>query len=223
MRKIIKYLTSLFLIPLVRFYLRKERRYTYQGTTVKVFPGVFHPGFFYSTKFIIDYLSEKQLSGKLLLELGCGTGLISVIAAKSGAHVVASDLSLLAVENTKHNAFQNSVSVNIIHSDLFDSIGEMTFDWIIINPPYYARSAKNEEELAWNCGTNFEYYQKLFSSLNTHIHESTSVIMVLTKGSELEKIVAIATRNSFILELIKEKKVFFDGRDFLFRIKRVSP
>ena len=163
------------------------------------------------------------MSGKLLLELGCGTGLISVIAAKSGAHVVASDLSLLAVENTKHNASQNRVSINIIHSDLFDGIEKMTFDWIIVNPPYYARSAKNEEEMAWNCGTNFEYFQKLFSTLNTHMHESTSVIMVLTKGSEIGKIAAIATRNSFTLELIKEKKVFFDGQDFLFRIKRVSP
>jgi len=155
MRKIFKRLFSFFLIPVVRLYLRKERRYTYLNTTVTVLPGVFHPGLFYSTKFIIDYLTDKQLSGKSLLELGCGTGLISIIAAKSGAHVVASDLSLLAVENTKRNASQNRVSINIIHSDLFDAIEKMTFDWIIINPPYYARNAKNEEELAWNCGINF--------------------------------------------------------------------
>ena len=219
MRKIVKHFLSIFLIPLTRWYLRKERKYTYQNTTVTVFPGVFHPGLFYSTKFLLNFLAEQPIAGKSLLELGCGTGLISVIAAKSGAHVTASDLSSLAIRNTKRNADDNKVLIQPIHSDLFDAIKKQPFDWIIINPPYYARAPENEASLAWHCGENFEYFQKLFLSLGDYMHATTAVIMVLTKGSEVNKIFSIGTEHGFQFELIQEKDVFFDEKDFLYRIK----
>jgi len=218
MRKLFKRFISFFLVPLTRWYLRKERKYTYKGTTVTVFPGVFHPGLFYSTKFLLDLLVEQQLADKSLLELGCGTGLISITAAKSRANVTASDLSLRAIENIKVNAQRNQVIINIIHSDLFENIEKRTFDWIVINPPYYARDPENEAALAWHCGENFDYFQKLFVSLKDHMHTSTEVIMILTKGSEVDKISAIGNKSGFQFELIREKDVLFDEKDFLYRI-----
>lgn len=219
MRKIIKRFLSFFLVPLTRWYLRKERKYTYKGTTVTVLPGVFHPGLFYSTKFLIDFLLEQPIYNKSLLELGCGTGLISIIALKAGARVTASDLSLMAVKNVKRNAHYNRVFIYSIHSDLFDAIEKKPFDWIIINPPYYARTPENEAALAWYCGENFEYFHKLFTSLNDYMHATTAVIMVLTKGSKIDTITGIGNKYGFEFELIMEKKVFFDEMDFLYRIK----
>ena len=218
MRKIFKRLVSFFLIPVTRWYLSKERKYTYQGITVSVMPGVFHPGFFYSTKFLLAFLEEQSLADKSFLELGCGSGLISVFAAKAKANVTASDLSLKAIENTKRNALQHHLSIKIVYSDLFERIDKKTFDWIVINPPYYARIPDKEEDLAWYCGENFEYFKKLFSSLNEYIHSSTQVVMVLTKGSDVKSIGAIARENNFEFELIKERAVLFDEKDFLFRI-----
>ena len=222
MRKAIKHFTSLFLVPLTQWYLKKERKYTYRGTTVTVLPGVFHPGLFYSTKFLIEYLQDQPIESQSMLELGCGTGLISIIAAKSGAEVTAIDLSRKAVENVKLNTLTNSVKIRIIHSDLFDSIERKTFDWIVINPPYYAGTPSNEEELAWYAGENFNYFRKLFKSLGDYVHETTEIIMVLTKGSEVTKISAIGKENGFDFELVKEKKVFFDEKDFLYRIVRLN-
>jgi hypothetical protein len=43
--------------------------------------------------------------------------------------------------------------------------------------------------------------------------------MVLTKGCDLERIFEIAGSQGFHLEQIAEKKVIFDGKDFLFQIK----
>ena len=90
MRKILKRIVSPILVPFVRWYLRKERKFVYNGITTHIFPGVFHPGFFHSTKFILRYLADKDLRGKSFLELGCGSGLVSIVAAKAGSDVTSS-------------------------------------------------------------------------------------------------------------------------------------
>jgi len=218
MRKYFKSAVSFFLIPLTRWYLRKERKHTYRGISVSVWPGVFHPGLFSSTHFLLDYLEEQNISGSKLLELGCGTGLISITCAKQGALVTSSDLNQLALQNTKHNADQENVILKLIHSDLFSSIDKQFFDWIIINPPYYAHDPKSDEELAWYCGKDFEYFQKLFSTLNPYLHTGSQVIMVLSQSCELEKIKEVARKHQFNFMLLREKKVLLDGKDFLFRI-----
>ncbi|HMG92083.1 MAG TPA: methyltransferase [Chryseolinea sp.] len=219
MRRILKRIVSPILIPIVRWYLRKERKFVYNGITTHIFPGVFHPGFFHSTKFILRYLAGKDLAGKSFLELGCGSGLVSIVAARAGSHVTSSDLSLRALENTKHNAKLNNVFLKIVYSDLFDGIDKTQFDWIVINPPYYARKPESEQDLAWYCGENFEYFRKLFASLNAYTHPASQVIMVLTKGADVNTIEGIAKEYTFELELLKENPVFFDEMDFLFRIK----
>jgi release factor glutamine methyltransferase len=222
MRKIFKRIISFLLVPLTRWYLRKERQYVYHDVRVKVFQGVFHPGLFYSTKFLIDYILTQPLKDKSLLELGCGTGLLSIITTQHGAAVTATDLSHRAIENITVNEKQNQVSIEIIYSDLFDRIERKPFDWIVINPPYYARSVKTEEELAWHCGEEFEYFKKLFSTLKDYMHSDTQVIMVLTLGCELDKIVEIAKNHRFQFDLLQEKNVLFDGKDFLFQIRSIN-
>ena len=218
MRKYFKRFVSLFLVPFTRWYLRKERKFVYNGITIQVFPGVFHPGFFHSTKFILSYLADQPLAGKSFLELGCGSGLISTAAAMAGANVTASDLSFKALENTKYNANINQTFIKIVYSDLFDNIDKFQFDWIVINPPYYARKPESEQDLAWYCGENFEYFRKLFVSLKDYLHTQSNVIMVLTKGADVDSIMNIAREYNFGFELIKENDVFFDEKDFLFRI-----
>jgi hypothetical protein len=43
---------------------------------------------------------------------------------------------------------------------------------------------------------------------------------VLTLGSELEKIFNVGKKEGFQFNLLKERAVLFDGKDFLYQIKK---
>ena len=219
MRRILKRALSIFLVPLARWYLRKKRKSSYHGTTVEVRPGVFHPGLFHSTHFLLDYLLPQITKGQTFLELGSGTGLISIIAAKKGLTVTATDISHAAKSNTEWNIQKNNVRVLTFQSDLFKEIPVQQFDWIVINPPYYAAAITNEESYAWNAGENFEYFTRLFSSIRAYMHDGTNAVMVITLGTDLQKISSIASANGLILDQLAERKMVFDKRDFIFRIR----
>jgi release factor glutamine methyltransferase len=217
MRKVLKRVAGLVLIPLTKWYLSRERVYNKDGIRVHVMPGVFHPGLFSSTTLLREFLYEQDLNGSTLLELGCGTGLLSIAAAKKGASVTASDINPRAIENTERNAIANDVPLEIVASDLFTDLPDRSFDWIIINPPYYAKKPTSQADLAWYCGENFEYFEKLFTQLKSY--RDNKIIMVLTLECDLQRIQAIADKNGFRLEGIREKKSLFDGKNLLYQIR----
>jgi release factor glutamine methyltransferase len=196
------------LYPLSESYLSKERNYKYKNINLIIFPGVFHPGFFFSTKFLLKYLERINLGQKYILELGAGSGLISIYSAKKGAFVTASDISLTAVFNIEKNSKMNDAYVEVVHSDLFDDIPQKRYDYIIINPPYYKKTPTSEKEFAWYGGDDFQYFKKLFAQLGNFIYENTSVIMVLSDDTEIEMIKSIAQDFRFIMKEELRKKIW---------------
>lgn len=203
----------------VQWYLRKPREFNYGTLKLMISPGVFHPGFFFSTRFILEFLNKQRLEKQSFLEVGCGSGVISILAAQKGADVTAIDINKKAVANTIDNAMRNSVKVQVTTSDLFDNVPSTRFDWIVINPPYYPADAKTEEEYAWNCGLNHQYFEKLFSGLGYFVTRESNILIVLSDVCDLKTIFEIAAANRFIFEKISERKVWADGRNYLFWIK----
>lgn len=203
----------------VRWYLSKPRSYSYKDISIIVPVGVFHPGLFFSTKFILEFLAKQNLDGKKFLELGSGSGLISVFAAKNNARVIGSDINTKAVSATHENAKRNEVMVEAVQSDLFEEIPLMPFDWIIINPPYYPSNPKTEEEHAWYCGAEHQYFKRLFSSLEHYIHSESNVLIVLSDVCDIPQIRKIAAENNFTIEEIAQRSVWADGKNYLCWIK----
>jgi ribosomal protein L11 methyltransferase len=84
-------------------------------TVLVINPGkAFGTGLHESTQLSLQLLSELDLKGKKILDVGCGSGILSIYCAKKGAsEVVAVDIDPLAVEETVENAKVNKVSEKI--------------------------------------------------------------------------------------------------------------
>lgn len=212
-----------FLSPLLqifaKYYFRKPRPFSYIGIKGTVLPSVFYPIFTISTKLLMDFIDEHELKDKRFLELGCGTGMISTLAAKKGALVTATDINPAAIENVELNAVKNGVTLQSILSDLFEGISQQVFDYIIINPPYYPKEPLNKAEEAWYCGANFEHFEKLFYQLGSYFDETSQVYMILSEDCELEKIKSIAAEKKIdfekVLQTIKQGE-----ENYIFRIRK---
>jgi release factor glutamine methyltransferase len=205
--------------PLLVKYLSKTRIYRYKDIQLEIPPGVFHPGFFFSTQLLLQYISKLSLKNRRFLELGCGSGLISIAAAKRGALVTASDINPLAVEYLKKNIGENKVKMEIIESDLFYHLPKQPFDVIAINPPYYRKQPLTAKDHAWFCGENGEYFSGLFSSLGSHVHKETETLMVLFEGCDMEMIKGFAAKNDFVLTCVHTKKNLLE-KNFIFKIEK---
>jgi release factor glutamine methyltransferase len=217
MKKAIQFVTGRFYRPLLVRYLARERRYTYKGIRVDVAPGVFHPGFFFSTKFLLRFLARQPLQDRSFLELGAGSGLISLFAASRGAVVTATDINPVAVSCLQKNSSLNSTSLEIIQSDLYTHIPRQPFDILAINPPYYRKTPVNDMERAWYCGAHGEYFEDFFSGLGKYTHPRSEIWMVLCEGCDLDMIRRIAARQGWMLHCARTRRNFIE-RDYIFQI-----
>lgn len=207
--------------PIAQAYLRFNVKYAFDGFRLRIFSGVFHPGFFFSTTFLYSFLKGKELKNKAFLEIGCGSGLISMLAFRLGANVTAIDVDPLAVKNTKSNFednFGKTHKASIIESNLFQHLADMKFDVIAINPPYFFKNVEVNSQLAWYCGENGEYFQKLFAEIAGHLHPSASVWMVLAENCEIEKINLLAKTNGCSMQMVQQKKIKWEV-NYIYQIK----
>ncbi|HEU5166166.1 MAG TPA: methyltransferase [Chitinophagaceae bacterium] len=206
MKLLLKHIVARTYKPLLTKYLSKTRMYNYGNIRLEIPPQVFHPGFFFSTRLLLRYISALSLEGQRFLELGAGSGLISIYAAKNRATVTATDINPVAVECLRTNNDQNKVKSEIILSDLFDRIPEQSFDIIAINPPYYKKQPKTIADHAWYCGENGEYFEQLFIKLGKYIHKNSIVLMVLSEECDIKMISEIASGHNFYMQKKITKK-----------------
>lgn len=86
-----------------------------------------------TTKLCMEYVENEDLSGKDVLDIGCGSGILSILAKKLGATKVdACDIDQIAVDSTTDNAKINNVEINSFYSDLFSNV-DGKYDIIFAN------------------------------------------------------------------------------------------
>ena len=74
-------------------------------------------------------------SGERVLEIGAGLGLAAVLAARSGAQVVATDIVSGSIAAVRANAALNGVTIDARLGDCYAPVRGERFDLVCSNPP----------------------------------------------------------------------------------------
>ena len=137
------------------FEQHRHRRLTLEhvdGMPILVLPDVFNPTLFRSSEALIRRLDRDGVRpGMAVLDMGTGSGIGAIAAARLGASVVAVDIAAEAVRCARINALLNGVEaqIDIRCGDLFEAVRGECFDLVLFNPPFYAGSPREPWEYAW--------------------------------------------------------------------------
>ena len=101
--------------------------------------GVFSKGFIdFGTQQMLNNFTESNLEGPIL-DMCCGYGVVGIILKKfTSSDIYMTDVNERAVELSKNNAKINKVDVSIYSGNLFDSLPNIKFKNILVNPPIRA-------------------------------------------------------------------------------------
>jgi ribosomal protein L11 methyltransferase len=108
---------------------------TADDVVVHLDPGrAFGSGAHPTTKGVLDVLCDLELAGRRVLDVGCGSGVLSLAAVALGAsQVVAIDVDRAALDATRSNATRNGMTDQIIVSeDVLETIDD-SFDLVVAN------------------------------------------------------------------------------------------
>ncbi|MBU3957796.1 MAG: methyltransferase, partial [Nanoarchaeota archaeon] len=147
----------------------------------------------------------KNKKIKSVMEVGCGSGLLSIIAAKSGCDVLAADINPAAVACAKRNAGLNNADIKAVQSDLFRQV-RGKFDLIVFNPPYLPEE-QTESSRAWAGGKNLEIISRFIMQAKRFLSRSGEMLIVVSSLSKPEKILRKFSDNGFSAKIIAERKI----------------
>jgi HemK-related putative methylase len=128
----------------------RERLEYVHGTPLMILPSVFNPRVLRTGAFFAEVISRHRLGQHgAVLDLGTGSGICAVFAARHARHVVAVDINRMAVRCAGMNAALNGVRVECRHGDLFAPLTGQRFDAVLFNPPFLVGTPASERDCAW--------------------------------------------------------------------------
>jgi SAM-dependent methyltransferase len=127
------------------------------GVPLVIFPDVFNPVLLRSGAFLARNL-PAPVSSKApdsvrprALDLGTGSGIGAIFAARLGYQVVGVDLNPEAVRCARINVLLNHLDelVEILPGDLFAPVAGQRFDLVVFNPPFFRGVPSDQLDQAW--------------------------------------------------------------------------
>src|SRR6202046_4176250 len=158
------------------------------GFRLAVYPTVFHPKLFLTSEFFARFLATIDLAGKRVADVGTGSGILALAAARAGATVVALDINPQAVnaafDNSRANGFGDRVTA--MRSDLMSALAPgFLFDVIISNPPFFSGEPRDVADRAWVAGPGYRDILSLFEQAHERLKPSGTMYVLLSSDSDL--------------------------------------
>lgn len=162
-----------------------------KNVPIIVHPTTISPLYDWAGEYMIECLPDMK--GKSWLEIGPGTGLVTVFAAINGAkHITACDINPYAVETTIKNLEVNKhlypdTCWNIFESDVFEKVSGR-FDVVTWNLPYHGSKPTDLLERAV-ADEGYQGAEKFFTAITDHLAPNGVVLVGTSESADLPRVV----------------------------------
>lgn len=158
------------------------------------------------TFLLLDVLDT--VPGERVLEMGCGTGLISCHLAAGGAALTAADVNPKAAECTRANLRRNGLPGQVVESDLFANVPGC-FDLIVFNPPYLSVEEEGLLEKAWAGGKEgVDVLIPFLAGARGHLSPDGRIVLLLS--SEMAREALDGALEGFSRRRLGSRRYFFE-------------
>jgi 16S rRNA G1207 methylase RsmC len=180
------------------------------GTPIMVLPSVFDGVRLRSGAFLAQTFAALPIPANAqVLDLGTGSGIGAIFAARRAARVVATDINPKAALC----AWLNAMALQLDHKietrigDLFEPVCDEQFDVILFNPPFYRGQPRDLADRAWRSPDVFDRFVR---ELPAHLCPGGLALIVLSTDGDIADILFSARhlvvcpvkRRDFINEIL---------------------
>jgi release factor glutamine methyltransferase len=194
-RNTVHYLSHKFILD-----RRSTRSVRAAGFRLAIYPTVFHPKLFLTSEFFARFLATIDLKGKHVADVGTGSGILALAAARAGATVVALDINPRAVNAAADNSRTNGLGnrVTAVRSDLMSALEPgFQFDVIISNPPFFSGEPRDIADRAWVAGPGYRDILSLFEQAYQRLKPSGTMYVLLSSDSDLHLLGQLIAKAGF--------------------------
>jgi HemK-related putative methylase len=173
------------------------------GTPLIVLPEVFNPVVFRTgtvlARTVASSPSAQPREGARALDLGTGSGVGAVFAARRGYRVIAVDLNPEAVRCARLNALLHRLEdrIEVREGDLFAPVAGETFDLILFNPPFFRGEPRSRRDLAWR-GT--DVLERFAAGLPAALTQGGVALLLLSTDGDGSALLEALRRAGFVVE-----------------------
>lgn len=194
---------------------RSTRRTRAAGFDLLVLPSVFHPRFFITSEFFASAIGGLDLNGKRVADVGAGTGILALAAARAGAaRVTAVDINPNAVKAAEENARANGFGdrVEAIRSDLLSALEPIPqFDVILSSPPSFPGEPWDTADRAWHAGPHYRDITALFEQARDRLLPGGCMYVLFSSDTDLDRMADLIARVGFVPKLIAERSILIES------------
>jgi release factor glutamine methyltransferase len=151
-----------------------------------------------------------------VLDMGTGSGVCAVFAAKHARRVVAVDINPAAVRcaaiNAQLNHLEHKIEVRL--GDLFAAVADERFDLILFNPPFLRGAPRDDRDRAWRSS---DIAERFAASLGARLRPGGSALVLLSTFGDGRFFLEEFAKRGLLVSVLAERR-FVNERLTVFRV-----